>query len=296
MVTEPSVNTSITFTQALEQTEGFARAQLPPDAHERLSAAAAIVRSGGVFQDDAGHWQVHSTSEPGKVWHVNGSCTCPDSVYRGMPCKHRYAVRLAQRTLAMMRTPHEEPPAVETQGEDAPAVDAIPLAVVPVGAAPLTATATLAASLDAWTAQRALITQFIQRHFRDGVDFYSLNIGGRGTKPSLAKAGAEKFLGLFHLHATFRKDDETWEMLGRPVGVLCYRCELHTSSGEVVGEGRGCRDVKKDSGDANKAIKMGQKSSLIDAVLRTGALSEVFTQDVEDMSETADARTQKQAA
>ena len=91
--------------------------------------------------------------------------------------------------------------------------------------------------------------------FRDGVDFYSLKIGGKDTKPSLSKAGAEKFLGLFHLQATFRKDDDTYEMLGRPVGVLCYVCTLTTRGGEVVGEGRGCRDVKKDSGDANKALK-----------------------------------------
>jgi hypothetical protein len=170
------------------------------------------------------------------------------------------------------------------------------MALVPVTAAPLTATTDLAASLDAWTQQRAIITQFIQRHFRDGVDFYSLKIGGKETKPSLSKAGAEKFLGLFQLQATFRRDADTYEMLGRPAGVLCYVCTLTTRSGEVVGEGRGCRDVKKDSGDANKAIKMAEKSSLIDAVLRTGALSDAFTQDVEDMPEHADVRPPKQAS
>jgi hypothetical protein len=285
MVAETPTNTSITFMQALDRAEGFARAQLPPEAHGRLSAAASLVRAGGVFQDDQGHWQVASTSEPGTEYTVNGSCTCADSHYRGLPCKHRYAVRLAQRTLALMQSPQEESPAVETS--ESPAAEAVAMPLVPQAAAPLTTTTDLAASLDAWTAQRTIITQFIQRHFREGVDFYSLQIGGRETKPSLSKAGAEKFLGLFHVHATFRKDDETWEMLGRPVGVLCYRCALHTASGEVVGEGRGCRDVKKDSGDANKAIKMGQKSSLIDAVLRTGALSEVFTQDVEDLPEHA---------
>ena len=34
--------------------------------------------------------------------------------------------------------------------------------------------------------------------------------------------------------------------------------------------------------DINKAIKMAQKSAQIDAVLRTGALSEAFTQDIND--------------
>jgi len=37
--------------------------------------------------------------------------------------------------------------------------------------------------------------------------------------------------------------------------------------------------------DINKAIKMAQKSAQIDAVLRTGALSDAFTQDLEDVQE-----------
>jgi hypothetical protein len=52
-----------------------------------------------------------------------------------------------------------------------------------------------------------------------------------------------------------------------------------------VGEGRGARSLKKDGGDVNKAIKMAEKSSMVSAVLRTGALSDVFTQDLEDMQE-----------
>jgi len=288
MVAETTQKNSITFTQALDRAEGFARAQLPPEAHERLSAAAGIVRSGGVFQDDQGHWEVSSTSEPGKVWRVNGSCGCPDSQYRGAPCKHRYAVRLAKLAstiLAETQAPRKESPAVEMP-KDAPAVEAIPMTVVPVATASLTATADLAASLDAWTEQRALITSFVQRHFKEGVDYYTLTVGGKESKPSLSKAGSEKFLALFQLQATFRKDDETWEMLGRPAGIICYRCTLHTRRGDVVGEGRGCCDAAKEK-DPNKAMKMAQKSAQIDAVLRTGALSDVYTQDLEDMLETA---------
>ena len=75
-----------------------------------------------------------------------------------------------------------------------------------------------------------------------------------------------------------------WEMLGRPAGVICYICELYTKRGELVGEGRGAREVLKEQ-DINKAIKMAQKSAQIDAVLRTGALSDAFTQDLEDVQE-----------
>ena len=57
------------------------------------------------------------------------------------------------------------------------------------------------------------------------------------------------------------------------------RLSLLTRTGEVVSEGRGAREVLKEK-DINKAIKMAQKSAQIDAVLRTGALSEAFTQDI----------------
>ena len=80
-------------------------------------------------------------------------------------------------------------------------------------------------------------------------------------------------------------DIGTWEMLGKPIDVVFYVCTLMTRNGEVVGEGRGARSLKKDGGDANKAIKMSEKSALIDAVLRTGALSEVYTQDIEDLQD-----------
>jgi hypothetical protein len=43
--------------------------------------------------------------------------------------------------------------------------------------------------------------------------------------------------------------------------------------------------VSQDNGDINKAVKMAQKSATIDAVLRTGALSEAFTQDLDEMPE-----------
>ena len=65
--------------------------------------------------------------------------------------------------------------------------------------------------------------------------------------------------------------------------MLCYVCALYTKGGEFVGEGRGAREVAKDK-DINKAIKMAQKSAQIDAILRTGSLSDYFTQDLEDQT------------
>ena len=128
---------------------------------------------------------------------------------------------------------------------------------------------------------RVLLTAYMSQHMQEGSDYYTLTMGGKAAKPSLSKAGSEKILRLLNVHATFRKDDDTWEMLGRPAGVICYICELYTRRGEWVGEGRGAREVLKEK-DINKAIKMAQKSAQIDATLRTGALSDAFTQDLED--------------
>jgi len=143
---------------------------------------------------------------------------------------------------------------------------------------------TLGLKISNWNQMRALLTGYISQNMKEGIDYYTLTIGGQESKPSLSKAGSEKFLSLFNLQAKFRRDDETWEMLGRPEGVICYVCALYTKHGEFVGEGRGAREVRKDK-DVNKAIKMAQKSSQIDAVLRTGSLSDYFTQDLEDLSE-----------
>lgn len=140
-------------------------------------------------------------------------------------------------------------------------------------------------SMQEWSAQRQVIRSFLQQELKEGVDFYRLQVRGKDANPTLSKAGAEKFLGLFQLQASFAPDLLTWEMLGKPTDHVIYICTLRTRSGEIVGEGRGSRSLKKDSGDTNKAIKMSEKSALIDAVLRTGALSEVYTQDVEDLQD-----------
>ena len=141
--------------------------------------------------------------------------------------------------------------------------------------------APLAGNIAHWTQQRALLTSYIRQHLQEGIDYYTIILGNKVAKPSLSKAGSEKFLSLFNLQARFHKDAETWEMLGCPAGVLCYVCVLAAQDGTVVGEGRGARDIAQDN-DINKAIKMAQKSAQIDAILRIGALSDSFTQDLED--------------
>lgn len=132
--------------------------------------------------------------------------------------------------------------------------------------------------------KRGLLTEYISTHMKEGADYGTINIGGRPSKPSLFKPGSEKFLSLFKLVAKFEKDTDTWEMAGSVPGLFCYKCNLIASNGAVVGEGRGAANLQeKNNWTVNNAVKIAEKRAQIDAVLRTGALSDFFTQDLEDM-------------
>jgi hypothetical protein len=170
----------------------------------------------------------------------------------------------------------------EPDDQNTPVASVEPPAAVPALRPRTTQVDDLEAALQVWTTERAVVQRFLKTQMHEGNDFYSLRIKGRETKPVLSKAGSEKFLGLLQLHASFTQDTATWTMLGQPEGTLCYVCTLHNRNGEVVGEGRGARTIGQDGGDINKAIKMACKSAQVDAVLRTGALSDCFTQDLDD--------------
>ena len=108
-------------------------------------------------------------------------------------------------------------------------------------------------------------------------DYYVI----KGRK-SLGKAGAEKLATIYSLVATFKRDTETLESFKSIDGLVAYVCTL-THSGEVVGQGRGAAVLQSHGNDANKTIKMAQKSGFIDAVIRATGLSDIFTCDLEDM-------------
>ncbi len=145
--------------------------------------------------------------------------------------------------------------------------------------------------------RKALIA-WIQEELVEGVDWGRIHVvpkdrcpdGNNCTnpyhysKPSLWKAGAEKIVGMMGVRATWPAMGR-WEALildGKPIGQLMLVCELLDMGGGVMSSGVGARNVEQD-GNLNKALKMCKKSSLVDAVLNFAGLSEIFTQDVEDM-------------
>lgn len=130
--------------------------------------------------------------------------------------------------------------------------------------------------------KRNLIKTYIQQNLVPDVDYGKINMKGKMSKDCLFKPGAEKVCSLMHLNPVFKVDAELRSILGD--GEIPFICQLvNRHTGEVEGEGRGSCSLKEKSGNANVAIKIAQKRAQIDAVLRVAALSDQFTQDIEDM-------------
>ena len=105
------------------------------------------------------------------------------------------------------------------------------------------------------------------------------------SKPSLFKPGAEKICGMLGVtvHYPTLAEYERVALNGLMLTHIILRCELRDACGRVVADGVGARSLAQDNGDLNKALKMCCKSAAADATLRMAGLSEVFTQDLEDM-------------
>lgn len=109
------------------------------------------------------------------------------------------------------------------------------------------------------------------------------------AKPSLYKAGAFYIIELLKVRAVFEPDMETWEMSGKVSGLIFRKCRiLNPATGDTLGEGSGAYLIGKKGMDANAAIKMAEKNSATSAVINTFALSDLFTQDLEDQTSHTD--------
>lgn len=141
------------------------------------------------------------------------------------------------------------------------------------------------AGLERRKENRTALMGWVRDALVDGVDYGTIKFGGRESKPSLWKPGAEKIAGMLNLTASFpnltRYEDMAIE--GKDIDTVILRCEILNGSGHTIAEGIGSRSVKAEKGDLNKTLKMAAKSAFIDGILRAGGLSEIFTLDIEDM-------------
>lgn len=112
------------------------------------------------------------------------------------------------------------------------------------------------------------------------------------SKDSLFKPGAEKICGMLGVTPSFPNlaEYERMAVEGIEIKSIILRCQIMAGDGvTVLGEGIGARTSDQDT-ELNKALKMAAKSAHIDATLRMAGLSEIFTQDLEDMQREKDAR------
>ncbi len=129
--------------------------------------------------------------------------------------------------------------------------------------------------------KREILLAYAADHMILGVDYHDIK-----GKKSLGKPGAEKICSLFGVvigepeHA--QEFFDSFPDSVKEGGAIVIKTKLYRN-GEYIGAGLGARTLKQDSGDLNKAIKMARKSSVIDAVISSFGLSDLFTQDLEDM-------------
>ena len=159
-------------------------------------------------------------------------------------------------------------------------------------------------ALDRREVNRKALLKWIQSNLQAGIDYGQIHFVGKDkcrlvadgrthecldprhwSKPSLWKPGAEKICGMMGLIPRFPNlaEYEKATLRGEDIKTIILKCELHTGNGFVAAEGTGARRVDQDRGDINKSLKMAVKSAHIDATLRVAGLSELFTQDIEDM-------------
>lgn len=154
------------------------------------------------------------------------------------------------------------------------------------------------AALQRRSMNRKALLDWIKEALCEGTDWGRIHTFGRSkcsqgkncsnphhwSNPVMFKSGAEKIAGMLGLSACFPDLPELEKSIREGVTppTFLIHCELVNGAGVPLAMGAGARSLQQDSGDVNKALKMALKSAQIDATLRLG-LSEVFTQDLEDM-------------
>ncbi|MDP1666874.1 MAG: DnaJ domain-containing protein [Methylobacter sp.] len=184
------------------------------------------------------------------------------------------------------------------------------LAVIPANPLDLPAS-TFQEGLDRRKQNRAALMTWIRDALVDGSDFGKVHIASRSkcqaskncqnpnhfSKSSLFKPGAEKICGMLGVTVRYPTlpEYEKAALTGTNLSQIIIRCEIVDGSGRVVADGIGARIISQDNGDINKSLKMAEKSAHIDATLRMAGLSEVFTQDIEDMVQRREAESIQRA-
>lgn len=145
---------------------------------------------------------------------------------------------------------------------------------------------------------RQIMLDWIKATLKKGIDFDQIPIRGKLSKEFLTKPGAEKIAGMLGLIVRYpnlkQYENAVLSSSASNMEMVILKCELWLN-GVLVAEGTGARHRLQDEvpanqklnraafWDINKSLKMAEKSAMIDAVLRCAGISELFTQDLDDM-------------
>lgn len=132
--------------------------------------------------------------------------------------------------------------------------------------------------------------KIVQSTLVEGHDYGASFYGA--PKPSLLKPGAEKILMLLGLSSEYEMIEKIQDY---DEGFFAYtiRCKI-TKNGQLIAEGLGhCNSREKkythEKQDiymlGNTCLKMAKKRAQVDATLTVASLSDIFTQDLEDMAQ-----------
>ena len=130
----------------------------------------------------------------------------------------------------------------------------------------------------------------VQGALSEGHDYGAAFSGS--SKPSLLKPGAEKILMLLGLSSVYEIMEQVQDYED---GFFAYTIKcLLIRNGVVITEGLGHCNSKEKKYDSDKqdkymlgntCLKMAKKRAQVDAALTVGSLSNIFTQDLEDMEQ-----------
>jgi len=128
----------------------------------------------------------------------------------------------------------------------------------------------------------------IKKQFKD--NYHYGIIPGTQKKPTLLKPGAEVIITLLGLSTHYEILASTRDF-EKEFFDYVIRCVL-SKDGKPIAEGLGSantletkfiREEGKGAGQDNNVLKMAKKRALVDAALNVGSLSDVFTQDFDDL-------------
>jgi hypothetical protein len=127
---------------------------------------------------------------------------------------------------------------------------------------------------------RITFLSIVKSALTEGVDYCNLPMKGKKALPTLLKGGGEVVCQILGLTPRIQIAESTDSSL-----TMC--CELLDENQQIMSVGFGARNYSLDAstGGRNKTIKMAVKSAYLDAVIRAGALSSLFTLDLDDLSD-----------